>query len=302
LIYPLQADQLDPVATCDSHVLQPLQNGNYYTMSGGPHTAGNQMLSAGHEITTSTTLYVYIESGERINCFDEKTFEITINETPWIAPVADVSACNSYTLPVLAVGSYYTGPNQTGTLLMPGDEITQTQTVYIYSESATDPHRTDQKSFLVTIFNLDPMADVVSCGPYVLPALAAGNYYTGPGGTGQMLQAGQFVTTSRTLYVRAASPFSPVCFDEISFELTVVTPPTAYSVPASIRTTCDNDGVNDGITTFDLATLTTYVLGSQSGDEFSVTYHESADHAAAGTAAVTQSTAATVYARVTNTL
>src|SRR5690606_103765 len=136
LIYPLQADQLDPVATCDSFVLEPLQNGDYYTMSGGPHTAGNQMLTAGHEITASTTLYVYIESGERINCFDEKTFEITINETPWIAPVADVSACNSYTLPVLAVGSYYTGPNQTGTLLLPGDEITQTQTVYIYSESA----------------------------------------------------------------------------------------------------------------------------------------------------------------------
>ncbi|MFP9100952.1 hypothetical protein ACLI09_18065, partial [Flavobacterium sp. RHBU_24] len=48
------------------------------------------------------------------------------------APV-DVVECDSYTLPALTNGTYYTGPGGTGTALIAGTVITDTQIVYVYA-------------------------------------------------------------------------------------------------------------------------------------------------------------------------
>jgi uncharacterized delta-60 repeat protein len=67
-------------------------------------------------------------------------------------PTADapsnVSACDSYTLPSLSVGNYYTAPNGGGTLLNAGDNITSTQTFYVYAANGSC---TDENSFVITI-------------------------------------------------------------------------------------------------------------------------------------------------------
>lgn len=63
------------------------------------------------------------------------------------APIS-VSACDSYTLPALAVGNYYTEVNAGGTMLNAGDTISSTQTLYVY---AADGSCTDENSFDVTI-------------------------------------------------------------------------------------------------------------------------------------------------------
>ncbi|WP_290846106.1 T9SS type B sorting domain-containing protein [Flavobacterium sp.] len=302
-IYSIEADNPAAVTACDSYVLPALTIGNYYKNPGGHANNGeNDSLHAGDLITQSTTLFIYTESGERINCTDENAFMITINQSPQLAAVPNVNTCNSYQLPALTLGDYYTGPGKTGTLLHAGDVLTQNQILYVYAETGTTPNCTDEVSFQVTIFNVDDLADVTTCDSFTLPALTVGKYYTGPNGTGTHLNAGTQISQTKTIYIFAHAPFSPSCTDETSFEVTIVPEPIAHAVPAAIATTCDEDGTNDGIFAFDLSTLNATVLGSQTGTEFAVTYYESLSNANAGTNPVTTSTQTTVYARVMNNL
>ncbi|RWW98871.1 Ig-like domain-containing protein [Flavobacterium cerinum] len=68
--------------------------------------------------------------------------------------LADVSECSQYTLPVLTNGSYFTGPNGTGTPLNAGGVITQTTTLYVFTSVGTNPVCTAESSFVVTIANV----------------------------------------------------------------------------------------------------------------------------------------------------
>ncbi|MCB9316489.1 MAG: hypothetical protein H6569_10150 [Lewinellaceae bacterium] len=108
-------------------------------------------MNAGAAITSTQTLYVYAETGTTPNCTDENSFNVTINTTPTADAPSDVTACDSYTLPVLTVGNYFTGTNGTGTALNAGATITSSQTLYVYAETGTTPNCTDENSFTVTI-------------------------------------------------------------------------------------------------------------------------------------------------------
>ena len=301
-VFHIEADQPANVVACDSYVLPALTVGNYFTMPGGPSAGEGTIRHAGDVITESTTLYIYTESGERINCIDENSFEITINHTPFIAPISNEYACNSFTLEAAPVGNYYTGPNKTGTQLHEGDVISTTQTIYVYSETGTTPNCSDEKSFTVNIFNVDELNDVTSCQSYVLPQLTNGRYFTGPNRTGTAMNAGQLVTTTQTIYINAAAPWSPTCFDESSFEVTIVPEPIAHPVNTTLTTVCDEDGTNDGITAFDLTALTTTILGTQTGAEFTVAYYATLADAEAQTNAIVATINTMAFARVNNTL
>ena len=268
-IFSIEADAPIAVTACDSYVLQPLTIGNYYQNSGGP-LANTSMLNAGDVITQSTTLYIYTESGERINCIDENNFSITINDTPVVTPVSDKFACNSYTLPTLALGNYYSGAGATGTMMNAGNVLTSSQVVYVYAATGTTPNCSSEQSFQVVIHNVDQMTDITTCENYVLPELTVGQYYTGPNGTGTHLNSGQAVAASGTIYVYGVAPFLPGCPDETSFVLTVIDTPVAYAVAANITTICDQDGTNDGIANFILSDLNAGILGTQTGAEFSI--------------------------------
>ena len=300
-ITKLRADRPANVEVCDKYVLPALTVGNYYTLTGGP-TGGGVMKHAGDPITSSQRLYVYTENAARINCTDESFFDITINITPDVLPVRDVKVCNSYTLPAIAVGDYYTGPNKSGTLLHAGDVLTVSQTLYVYAESGTPFNCFDQEHFAITIFNVDELPPVTICESYTLPALTIGKYYTGPNGTGLNLPVGRTIATTQTIYIYARSPFTPVCSDESSFLVTIVDTPVAHAVPAAMTTVCDEDGTNDGITPFNLTTLNTTIAGTQTGTEFTVTYFANRNDAAANVNAITSTTATTAVARVSNTL
>lgn len=72
----------------------------------------------------------------------------------------------------------------------------------------------------------DAPADVTECAVYVLPALSANNnYYTGPGGTGELLPAGREIKTSQKLYVFAHSEVTPDCTSENMFNITIIAAP-----------------------------------------------------------------------------
>ena len=87
---PIVNDLLDQ-AHCDTYTLPAITGTNltgnqaYYT---GPNGTGTQY-NAGDVITTTTTLYIYDETGSVPNCFDEQQVTITINITPVPSFLAD---------------------------------------------------------------------------------------------------------------------------------------------------------------------------------------------------------------------
>jgi len=302
-IFSITADAPADVTKCDSYTLPALTNGNYYTGPNGPHNPSNTQLQAGHVLTATTTLYVYIESGARINCTDENSFTVTVNPTPVVAPKADEKVCNAYILPALAVGNYFSQPNGAGTAYQVGDAITSSQTVYIYAQTNSVPNCTDEKEFHVDVFNVDELPNVTTCETYVLPALTIGNYYTGPNGSGIRMYPGHTISHTQTVYIYAQSPYlTSACYDQSSFVVTIIDTPVAYPVSTAQTTTCDADAINDGYTQFDLTTLSASILGSQIGEEFMVTYYASANDAAAGINAITSTDLHTVYVKVSNNL
>ncbi|MBL0073700.1 MAG: T9SS type A sorting domain-containing protein [Bacteroidetes bacterium] len=235
------ADAPSNVAACDSYTLPALTVGNYFSGTGGTGTA----YSAGNNITSSMTMYVYAETGTTPNCTDENSFTITINTTPVADDPADVSACDSYTLPALTVGNYFSGTGGTGTAYSAGNNITSSMTMYIYAETGTTPNCTDENSFTITI-NTTPVADdparCSACDSYTLPALTVGNYFSGTGGTGTAYSAGNNITSSMTMYVYAETGTTPNCTDENSFTITINSSPTAtISGDASI---CSGNSTN----------------------------------------------------------
>lgn len=303
-IFSTSADVLADVTACDSYTLPSLTvNNKYFTQSGGP-TGGGTEIAPGTVITTSQTIYIFKESEIRtsFSCIDETSFTVTINYTPVIPAMSNIFACNSYTLAPLTVGNYFTGPNATGTMLNAGDVITVSQTIYVYAHTNTSPNCTSEISFNLTVFNVDDLPNVTICESYILPALTVGRYFTGPNGTGVMLNAGTALSTSQTIYVYAVAPFTPGCTDEASFTVTIIETPIANAVPVAQRTVCDEDGTNDGVTTFNLSNLSATVLGTQTGSEFTVAYYATMADAANQNNAITSTTLSTVYVRVSNTL
>src|SRR5690606_39048442 len=235
----------------------------------------------------------------------ENSFVVTINTTPVADVPADVTACDSYTLPALTTGNYYTGTGGTGTMLAVGDAITSTQTLYIYAETGTTPNCFDENSFVVTINTtpiVDAPSDITACNEYALPALTNGTYYTGAGGTGTMLAAGDIITSTQTLYVYAETGTTPNCFAENSFEVTINPLPAVISPTPLI--VCD-DALQDGFTAIDLRVKDAEITGGNS--TYAVSYHLTQTFAEVGTPALgipytNESNPQTVYVRVEDTI
>ncbi|WP_188363247.1 choice-of-anchor L domain-containing protein, partial [Flavobacterium orientale] len=196
------ADVLPNVAVCDCYELPVLTVGNYFSASDGLGVAYN----AGDLICTSATVYIYAASNTTPNCTNESSFEVSIIPTPQPDDLADVTACDSYQLPLLTVGNYFDQPGGTGTAYFPNDVITTTTTLFVYAESATTPNCVAETSFTITINTTptpDTLPDVTVCDSYLLPALTVGNYFTSPNGLGAPLNAGDPITTTTQLYIYA---------------------------------------------------------------------------------------------------
>ncbi|MFL0352119.1 T9SS type B sorting domain-containing protein [Xanthomarina sp. GH4-25] len=255
------------VTMCDSYTLPALTNGTYYTGIGGTGT----VLNAGDAITSTQTIYVYEETGTTPNCSDENSFVVTINATPVADAPTDVTACDSYTLPALTVGAYYTGAGGAGTMLNAGDAITTTQTIYVYAETGTTPNCSDENNFVVTI-NATPLvdapSDVTECVTYTLPVLTNGTYYTGTGGTGTVLNAGDAITSTQTIYVYAETGTTPNCSDENSFVVAINSLPTVVAPTPLI--VCD-DNIPDGMTEMDLTIKNNEISGGNTN--YIITYY-----------------------------
>lgn len=251
-----------PVTSCATYTI-PVQpdGGNYYTLSGGPTTAGNvQLLPNVATITTTTTIYIY-KASSTIGCFNEKPWLININHKPIIDSRGNVEQCSSYTLTPLVNGNYFDNPNGISPLSA-GTVITTNNTIYIYAANVADPTCFSQNSFYVVIngVSTDPIpTQLVYCNTFTFPVLPTlgNNYYTlpgGPTGGGTIILAGTTVnistvqTTPYFIYYETGNRLN--CSDEKSFTITIVPRPIADAV-SPIRT-CDTFNENEGLFEFNL--------------------------------------------------
>ena len=76
---------------------------------------------------------------------------VEILNSPVIPYKQDVNACNSYVLPALTIGNYFTAAGGTGTPLNAGDIISTNQIIYVY---ATNGICSSQDSFKVNIVSI----------------------------------------------------------------------------------------------------------------------------------------------------
>jgi gliding motility-associated-like protein len=193
---------------------------------------------------TATLGGSYVVTINKGGCVGTATSVVTLVPMPVADAPADVTACDTYELPALSANNnYYTGPGGTGTLLSATDDITSTQTIYVYAVSPTLAACTDESSFVVTINTTpvidSPIADQNVCDSYVLPVLAANeNYYTGPGATGTALSANDVISATQTIYVYEETGTTPNCSNEASFVVTITPTPVA-DAPGDV-TTCDS--------------------------------------------------------------
>ncbi|MHA7058640.1 T9SS type B sorting domain-containing protein [Aquimarina sp. M1] len=144
-----------------------------------------------------------------------------ILDVPIIDPIDAISACESYELPELELGNYFTEMNGVGTQLNPGEIINTSQVVYVYAETGTTPNCFDEKPLDITINQLpNPVAPVNPgdrfCERYTLPALQNGQqYFTGPDGAGTQLNVGDIILESQTIFLREVDGIG--CENEVSF-------------------------------------------------------------------------------------
>ncbi|MFL9844984.1 choice-of-anchor L domain-containing protein, partial [Flavobacterium rhizosphaerae] len=95
------------------------------------------------EVLDQTTPSITITEGgvyevivNNLGCLTPASVTVTAVPVPVPDVISDVTECDSYQLPVLTVGNYYTGSQATGDALSAGDIITSTQMIYIYAQSA----------------------------------------------------------------------------------------------------------------------------------------------------------------------
>jgi len=219
---------------CDTFSVPILPPGDFYTATDGPTGTGTLIdpTTIFDSADSPLTVHYYAETTDPVTmvttvCRNE-AFDITIYDLPPVDTLTDVVTCISYTLEPLTNGIYYNNPD--GVDPITNLTLTTSQTVYIFNTEIHNFINLDgtpgsvtcsslNSSFEVTIIN-DP-ADVQACDTYSLPALASGNYFDSPGGTGNLIPVGTTYTYD------VASPVNNM-YDIYVYNVTTPTvPPTA---------------------------------------------------------------------------
>lgn len=217
-IVVLQSYELEP-DYCESFEVPEPPHGTFYTAAGGPNGNGTE-IQPGTILTTSQIIYFYSEFGFA-PCVD-KPIEINIHTPPPVDSLNDVTVCSSYTLPALSNGNYFTESGGNGTSILPGEQVTSTQTLFIFNN---DGQCSSETSFMVNIVDTSAFTNISQCGSYTLPELSVGGYFTEPNGNGTALPIGTEITESTTVYYFAETSEGINCTTNLSFDIEVLPEP-----------------------------------------------------------------------------
>ena len=183
-------------------------------------------------LSAGQTIYVRVQNSSDAICFSVNSFELIVKPIPTVSSLPSVIVCNSYTLPLLTDGTYYSASNGTGPSIPSGTAITSTQTIYIYNQGRGTNSCPAQSSFKVTV--IDPLlltpASGNYCKKYQLPVLEYGQFHTQPNGGGTILAQGSFINSTQTIYVYYQTTTAPICEINTSFTITIFTAPVLAAV------------------------------------------------------------------------
>ncbi|WP_081909404.1 T9SS type B sorting domain-containing protein [Flavobacterium sp. ASV13] len=215
-------DNFTDVVTCTNFKLPKLKNGHYFSASGGPYGTGSQ-LTEGTIINTTQTIYIYNEWPDFAKCSNETFFKINVNGID-VGTFDNITTCDSYTLPPLKLGNYYSQPKGKGSVIPAGTILTTSQTIYVYATVGTRLTCSSEKSFTVTISStpiLTPLPDIAVCKTYTLPTLTVGNYYSGPNATGIRYNPGEQIKSTQQMYIYAVAATNQNCVSQDDFTITI---------------------------------------------------------------------------------
>lgn len=213
------------IYTCTAYELPVLRHGKYFTASGGK----GKQLKAGDIILTTQELFVYNSWEDLPSCNGENAFTVYVEGID-VGDFEDVLVCDSYVLPVLSEGDYFTESGGKGRLLKAGEIIAATQHLYVYSSNGTRFICTDENSFQVIVSQtpkLPAYSAVEGCGSYTLPVLSQEEYhiayYWQTGGGSKISSSEKTISTpgNYTIYVYASAKNNSSCSSEAKFNVTV---------------------------------------------------------------------------------
>lgn len=124
--------------------------GSFYWIDGNTYNSDNN---------TATHTYTSVNG-----CDSVVILNLTIDTPVSVEAMTDTIVCDVFSLPALSVGNYYTEPDGNGMALNSGDQISNSQMMYVYAENGTC---TDETNFIVTVNSSTMGTDEhISCGPF----------------------------------------------------------------------------------------------------------------------------------------
>jgi hypothetical protein len=124
--------------------------------------------------------------------------------------------------------------------------------------------------------NADAPSNIAVCNSYILPSLSVGNYFTGTGGSGTPLSAGNIINSTQTIFVYAQNGS---CSDENSFTVTIKNSNTGTDVIEA----CNSHTWIDGITYTSSNSTATFTLTNAAGCDSIVTLNLTINNSNTGT-------------------
>lgn len=239
---------------CDSLVLIPLSQGNYY----GAANKGGTNFGITDTIKSSQPMYIFAETGNNVTCKTEKSFNITIKNTPILPAIPPSVACDSIEIPSIAIGNFYSLTKKGGNLIPAASYIKKDTTLFLYAETGGTPNCYSEKTHAITInkrSSFKPMTDTTVCDTFLLPTIIGTNltgnehYFDTPK---SMLSPAlkDPITSTKTIYIYDSLY---ACSDEKSFKITIHNTPKI-----------NNPGDQSICDTFKLIPLTgTYLSGNE---------------------------------------
>lgn len=242
-------DEYEPVLdNCGSFTIPstPFNIGAFYTAAGGPAGTGT-LIPQGTVYTNASqssivqTVFYYAEVNG-VFCRDEQ-FDVNIHPLPLVDTLPDVTYCNTYILPALTNGNYFSGTGGTGTPYAAGDTITATQLMYIYSSNSFtnvdgNPGSCSlETDFQINVIDTSSFTTINSCATYTLPPITFGGYYTAPIGGGIMIDPTIPIISSQVIYYYAITTLLPNCTDNLNYNIIINSLPLVDAIPSAVY--CD---------------------------------------------------------------
>lgn len=221
------AKSLKDSSVCDYFVLPNIPIVSYF--KGANKTGGS--LTVLDTIKTNQKIYAFIAIPGLNGCTSEKSFNITVKNTPIISPQTPLVGCDSLELPAFTPGTpgdFYSQTKKGGNLIPTGTYLKKDTILFVYAETGGTPNCYSEKTKKITIYKtpiLPIYIDTTVCDSLVLIPLSLGNYFGATNQGGINYGTTDTIKSSIPIFMYAETGNSVKCKVEKSFNITVKNAP-----------------------------------------------------------------------------